>query len=95
MLINEVQKAPSKSVKQLVQAIRALPREERLWLLKQVVRDLVPDDLKLGEAGQVPSSAYAKELLAYLDTLPDDERAVIEELAQRDATHGSDPTPGL
>jgi len=95
MLAKEVNRAPSKSAQQLAQAIRELPREERLWLLKQIARELSSDDLGLGEDGQLPVSAYAKELLAYLDALPDDERAVIEHLARRDATHGSDPTPGL
>jgi hypothetical protein len=95
MLPTEVPKPPSKSAVDLAQAIRALPREERLWLLKQMVHDLVPEDLEVTEAGAVPSTAYAKELLAYFELLPDDERAIIEELARRDATYGSDPTPGL
>jgi hypothetical protein len=95
MLTSEVTKPPSKSVEDLVQAIRALSRKERLWLLRQLVQDLAPDDLELAEAGELPSTAYAKELLTYFDSLPDDERAIIEELARRDATHGSDPTPGL
>ena len=95
MLRAEVPKPPSKSVEDLAHAIQELSREERLWLLRQMVQDLVPDDLEPIEAGMMPSTAYAQELLEYFDSLPDDERAIIEELARRDATHGSDPTPGL
>jgi hypothetical protein len=95
MLMNKMQEPPSKTAEALLQAIRGLAREERLWLLKQVIRQLLPKDLDASEASEVPSTAYAKELVAYFDSLPDDERAVIDELARRDSAHGGEPTPGL
>ena len=88
-------KPPSVSVEDLARAIRALSREERWWLLRQIVRELAPEDLERAEAGETPVTAYAQEVLAYFDSMPDDERAIIEELARRDAAHASDPTPGM
>ena len=64
MLRTEVPKPPSKSVDDLVQVIRTLPRQDRLRLLKQLIQDLIPenaDAATTAEAQPLPPAPDADE----------------------------------